>query len=249
LLLKDNVLRFKEMKGWLKKYLAGLLILFATLAWSQSPSKPDKEKLKLEKGAILVKSEKDSTTNDHISVGKALVRAPIELIWQVLTDYSAYPQVFSQIKTAEIVKKEKNKIQLKLVFKNIFWFSDFTSLVEYVDKGKNELEFHQIQGDFKKLYGRWKLSCLEPTKILVEYRFYRYVDWWWLPFIPTSTINNSIVYDQLSSLRKQVQKLQLKNGSSPEEVIPPKWRKSSYKEIEKKRSEKKKKKKSTQKKE
>jgi len=227
----------KKMKG--KKIILALILFFSGLSVLSDESK---EWRKLERGAIIVKNQKDPQTRDRISLGRVLIPAPWEVVWGVLTDYQSYPQFYPKLKEIKLLKKEGSRVWLDMVFSNLFLFSDFKARMVYEQEPSQWFLSYQIEeGDFKKFYGSWKLSPVNQTHSLVELRLYQYVGWWWFPFIPSSAFNNSLVSELLHSLRKQVEKCQLENGSKPEEVIKPIWRKSRYKELEKKKAKPKKK--------
>ena len=100
------------------------------------------------------------------------------------------------------------------------------------------IRFQMKDGDFSRYYGSWKLTSLEPTSTLAEYRFFRYVGWWWFPFVPDVVSNNSIAKNQLNDFKKHIHEVKIENSLEPEKVIQPFWRKSIFKDLKKEEKEK-----------
>jgi len=189
-----------------------------------------KEMAKLQKGKILTSTEKDKASGDRIAKGQAIFQAPSDIVWQVLTNYQAYPEFLSDIKQMKVVKREGDRVWVKLRFRSLYGFPDFkcTAVIEEF-RSDSSLKIQMEEGNFNKFYASWKLTPLDQTKILAEYRLYRYVGWWWLPFIPDRLTNESIVSNHLEAFRKQIKLVQMQNSSQPDQVIKPFWRKSIFK--------------------
>jgi hypothetical protein len=68
---------------------------------------------------------------------------------------------------------------------------------------------------------------------LAEYRLYRYVGWWWFPFVPNTLNNESLVSDELSAFQKRIKLVKEQKSTQPGDVIKPIWRKSPFKEKDK----------------
>jgi len=228
LALKDN---FKKMRGkiitmlWM---LAGLVAYGPRMLWAQIP---EKEMARLKKGNVITFTEKDPGTGDRVAVGRAIFTASQELAWKVLTNYASYPEFLSDVKELKITKRDGNKLWIRVRFRNLFPFPDFKcqALVEeFPSEGR--LKITMEQGDFDQYYASWKLSSLDSSKILAEYRLYRYVGWWWFPFVPSTLTNESMASDQLQAFRKQVKLVQDQKVSQPGDVIKPIWRKSIFKD-------------------
>jgi len=193
-----------------------------------------KDMVKLQKGEVLVTTEKDAASGDHQTIGKAIFQAQTDVVWKVLTNYEAYPQFLSDVKEASVQKRDGNKVWIQFKFHNVFPFADFKCLmVAEESQAEGVLRLKMEQGDFDKYYASWKFTVLDPAKILAEYKMYRYVGWWWFPFVPNTLSNESMVSDNLTAFRKQVKFVQMQNSSQPEQVIKPIWRKSMFKDKDK----------------
>jgi len=209
-----------------------IYILFSGVGLAQEAK--DKELKKLEKGNILVEAVREQKDGDRVSVGKIIFQAPVETVWSVLTDYSSYPDFLPDVTKLKIKKREANQVWLDIAFRSVWPFPDFTAQILMEEFEDSQMVIFQKQkGDFERYYGSYKLEAVGEDRTLMEFRFYQDIGWWWLPFIPNYTSNNSTVEDYLKAFRKQVFQVQV-SKSKPGEVIKPYWKKSIFKDKEKK---------------
>lgn len=212
-----------------------LCVIYILFSWSGLTQElKDRELKKLEKGNILVESVRDPKTGDRVSSGKIIFQAPVEIVWSVLTDYSAYPDFLPDVKKLKIKKRTANQLWLEMAFKSIWPFPDFTAQILMEEfEGSRMIKFQKQKGDFERYYGSYKLKALDENRTFMEFRFYQDIGWWWLPFTPNYASNNSKVEDYLKAFRKQVFQAQV-SKSKPGEVIKPYWKKSIFKDKKKK---------------
>ena len=208
--------------------LAGLMVFSPGLVLAQIS---EKEMAKLQKGAVITFTEKDQGSGDRIAVGRAILTAPRDLVWTVLSNYSSYPEFFSDVQELKIIKREDNKVWMQVRYRNLFPFPDFKcQMLAEESAGDGWLRMTMEQGDFEKYYTSWKLTSLDSSRVLAEYRVYRYVGWWWFPLVPTSMTNESMVSDHIQALRKQLKLVQEQKVTQPGDVIKPIWRKSIFRD-------------------
>ncbi len=195
---------------------------------------------RLEKGTILVHSEKDPQTKDLVAVGRVIFTAPLETAWQVLTDYNSYPKFLSDVRELKVEKRDGNQAWVRLKLKNVWPLPDYDLLLLSEEaKEPGAIKFSEKEGDFTKYYGSWKLTSLGPGRTLAEYRLFQYVGWWWFPFVPSTLTNNSIVSGRLEDFRNHIRDIQIENSLEPGKVIKPIWRKSIFKGKAKQKADKK----------
>lgn len=214
------------------------LMFGAGLCLALKAQESEKELGLLKKGKVLVHTERDSETKDFISVGRVIFPAPLETSWQVITDYRRYPEFLSDVREMVVEKRDDNQVLARMRLKNVWPIPDFKVLLvieEFREAGI--IRFQMKDGDFSRYYGSWKLTGFESKQTLAEYRFFRYVGWWWFPFVPDAISNNSIVRSQLNNFKKHIQEIQIENSLEPEKVIQPFWRKSIFKDLKKEQKE------------
>ena len=186
---------------------------------------------KLQKGDIVTSIVKDELSGDHVAIGKAIFYGSEDLVWKVLTNYSSYPEFLSDVKELKVGKREGSRVNLSIRFHNLFPFPDFKCDVA-VDENASDgsLKLTMQKGDFEKYYASWKITPLDQSKVLAEYRLYQYVGWWWFPFVPNTLNNESLVSDEMTSFRKQINLTKEQKSTQPGDVIKPIWRKSPPKD-------------------
>jgi ribosome-associated toxin RatA of RatAB toxin-antitoxin module len=233
----------KDNQSEMKRAIIFSLIFFSVLGANAFAQLNQKDMERLEKGAILVHSEKDATSGDQIAVGRVIFPAPIETVWQVITDYASYPKFLSDVRDVRIEKKEANQTMLRLKLKNLWPFPDYDLLIQ-IDESREAgaVKFQMKEGDFARYYGSWKLIPLKAgnnqDRTLAEYRFFQYIGWWWFPMIPKTLTNNSLVSNRLDDFRKRIRDIQIENSLEPEKVIQPFWKKSIFQDRKKQEQEK-----------
>ncbi len=94
------------------------------------------------------------------------VNAPIEKVFQVITDYERYPGMFNEVKTVEVLKRTPKKAVVKFQVKYV---KSFSYTLEFTFKKPEEVTWVQIEGDFKDNRGSWKLEKKGKNKTFVTY--------------------------------------------------------------------------------
>lgn len=209
-----------------RKYCLLFIILF--LSNGSSPFAQEKKLDKLQKGAILVHTEKNKETGRRDAVGTMFVSAPVELIWNVITDYDNYSSSLSHIKESKLVKRNNNIAWVVLKFENFWPLPDIFCFSRIEEDPQNKrITFQMEQGNLSVFYGSFSIVPYSQEFVQIDYRLFTYGGWnialgW------RSSFNRSLVQDQLSSLRKYVQLEKLKVEGKPENVMPPTWRKAFF---------------------
>jgi len=214
--------------------LIGLAVGLAYRAFAQAP---DKDMIRLQRGEVITSMVKDPASGDYVATGRVIFDAGQELSWKVLTDYQAYPEFLFEVKELKVSKRDGNKAWIDIRFRNLFPFPDFRCLASVEESlAEGSIKIKMESGDFQKYYASWKLTPLDQSRVLAQYRLYRYIGWWWFPFWPNPITNESMVSDQLNAFRKQIRLVKDQKFSRPDDAIKPFWRKSRYKSEQKPKS-------------
>jgi ribosome-associated toxin RatA of RatAB toxin-antitoxin module len=99
-----------------------------------------------------------------------LVNAPAERVYDVITDFEKYPDVFSDVKRVEIIDKTPDTITARFHLKSDLAIIPvkISYTIKYYLK-KNEVTWDYIEGDLAYSEGFWKLYP-EGDKTIVIYR-------------------------------------------------------------------------------
>ncbi len=109
--------------------------------------------------------------------------APIEKVYEVITDYSSYPQFVPGIKSVEIISSEGNLTQVKY---NVNIIKDITYILEMNHHSLNKISWELVSGDILKVNrGHWNLVDLKNGKTEVSYEIELDIK----GFFPKSVIN------------------------------------------------------------
>lgn len=123
-------------------------------------------------GAAFAKDSKDSESSKaaaqtekkkHIARAESMVEcnAPRDVIWQTLTNFPKYPEMFKRIKTCTVTKREGDTVYIESLMKSQLFIKPYQHTVNDLAQGPNVLKWKLLDGNFKSVEGEWKL---EPCK-------------------------------------------------------------------------------------
>lgn len=99
--------------------------------------------------------------NKHLSSGvtRVEINAPPQVVWQVLTDFSKYPQVFEKIKSCRVTKREGNLVFTETyLHPHMFLNQPCQHVVNDLTCGPQLLTWQALDGNFKAMEGAWQLK-------------------------------------------------------------------------------------------
>ena len=117
-----------------------------------------------------VKNSQDSTMKiDTDKTAKAIakfqIHAPQTVIWEVLTDFPKYPQVFKRIKKCDIVKRDGDLVYIESALKPQMFVKEEKNRTINDLKGRpNILDWVLVEGTFASARGRWEINPVNSGK-------------------------------------------------------------------------------------
>jgi coenzyme Q-binding protein COQ10 len=127
------------------------------------------------------------------------MNAPIEKVYQVLTDYEKNPEFMDGVTSAEVLSRDGNTATVKF---NIDIIKKFTYTIKLTETAPTELSWVFVEGDlFKSNTGKWKLTDNGDGTTLVEYS----LDVNFKMMVP-GMISKKLVSSNLPNLMKNVNK-------------------------------------------
>jgi ribosome-associated toxin RatA of RatAB toxin-antitoxin module len=89
-------------------------------------------------------------------------------VWQVLTDYEAFPEVFPNLKNIRRLEHPTGNLRLEHTMLKRFMGLDFKAcmVLDVEEIGSNEIREHLVEGDFKEFSSCWRLT---PISTLLEH--------------------------------------------------------------------------------
>jgi ribosome-associated toxin RatA of RatAB toxin-antitoxin module len=97
-------------------------------------------------------------------VAEVVVQAPLDTLWDVLTDYEALPSYVPNMETCQILERQKGRVRLRQIgcSQSLLWriAAEAELEVDEIKKSplRREVRFRSLGGDFERLEGSWILE-------------------------------------------------------------------------------------------
>jgi len=129
---------------------------------------------RLAKGEVIVTTEKRPGEDIPVATARAIIDAPAEKIWALVSNCAKYKETMPNILESEMVSKNENIVVCRVVADLPFPFPDLKSKtrgVHTVEPGvKYQRAWKMVEGDYKKNEGFWLVEPRGDNKSLVTYR-------------------------------------------------------------------------------
>ncbi len=141
------------------------LCLFASVALSGTDFCLAKET----KASVSIESIQQTGADSNEAKKKHLARAvtsfevaaPREVVWQTLTNFPKYPELFKRIKSCRVTKREGDLVFIESIMKSQLFIKPCQHTINDLAKGPGTLKWRLLDGNFKSVEGEWSL---EQTK-------------------------------------------------------------------------------------
>ena len=188
------------------------LILVALISIAEANIPLDEARLKrLMKGDVLVNVIKAEGPSKGMVAATVLIDAPVEHVWQVMTDCGEIPTFVPGVESCQIMSSGPNWEIIKHEVKWIWLFPKLAYVFRATYQKNEQIDFVRIDGDLKAMKGVWQLSPWQAnSKTIVHYRVYLDPGF----FVPQWLVRRALKKDLpavLTALRSKV----LKSGSEP----------------------------------
>lgn len=137
-----------------------MLVLIAVVLAPGAASAKDWAKA-LDKGEILVYTTKVKGFDDEAVVVKAVIEAPPEKVWKLVSNCANYKKTMQRIVKAQMLPKRNGKVMCKVTVDMPFPYSDLTALTAAVHKEgppKWSRQWKLVNGDYEHNTGGWTLT-------------------------------------------------------------------------------------------
>ncbi|MDJ0593251.1 MAG: SRPBCC family protein, partial [Pleurocapsa sp. MO_226.B13] len=126
-------------------------------------SQPEKSALK--QGKVILKGQK----GDYL--GQVIATGNLDNAWEVLTDYNNFAKFLPNIASSKIISQQGDRIIFEQVNVVDLWLfkQEFEVQIEAIKNKPTQVDFQIVDGDLKKLIGRWQIEETSPGKILVSH--------------------------------------------------------------------------------
>ena len=123
------------------------------------------EKADLQQGKVILHGQKGSY------FGRVLAKGDTNTAWEVITDYNNFARFLPNISSSKIVAQEEERVVFEQVNVVDLWLfqQEFVVQIEAVKDKPTKVDFKIVDGDLKKLIGRWEIEEISPGKILISH--------------------------------------------------------------------------------
>lgn len=143
---------------------------------------------KMESGMVSAEEVVDGKT---FHIGKTIVNASPEQVFDVLTDYANATKLFDNLKKSSVVasRADENTTDVSFSLKGLASIWNFDYVLRMKETFPSRIDFHRLSGAFKANEGYWKIEPLDASgkRTLVTYS--KYVDG---GMIPQSMVNKQV---------------------------------------------------------
>jgi ribosome-associated toxin RatA of RatAB toxin-antitoxin module len=97
--------------------------------------------------------------NCVVSVMETTIKAPVDFVWQELTDFPKYPQLFPRIESCKVTKRTGNYVYTESNLKpQMFLRESRQRIVNDLNGKPHVLRWAMLEGNFESSQGRWQLA-------------------------------------------------------------------------------------------
>jgi ribosome-associated toxin RatA of RatAB toxin-antitoxin module len=123
------------------------------------------EKTSLKQGKVVLKGQKG------IYLGQVETTGKINTAWQVLTDFDNFERFMPNVAASKIISSKGDRIVFEQVNVVDLWVikQKYAVQIEAIQTKPKTIDFKIVNGDLKKLVGRWQIQESSPGKILVSH--------------------------------------------------------------------------------
>jgi ribosome-associated toxin RatA of RatAB toxin-antitoxin module len=144
----------------------------------------------LRKGRAVVNGE------DGKYVGRVLVKASPELVWQVLTDYDNFENFIPNLTSSEVIENDGDRKIVEQVDSRQLFILNIKSRtkLELKETNQERIDFKLIEGDIESLVGSWQIELVSeypgapPTQVLITHA---------VDAVPGSKVPNGVFFEIL----------------------------------------------------
>ncbi len=125
------------------------------------------------------------------------IKAPVDKVWSILTDFKNYPDIFTKIESCNILRQKNNLVYIESFLKpQMFVKQTCQHTINDLSSGPNKLSWYMLDGNFQYMEGSWKLIAKNNGKICQAY--------YTIKTIPGSVIPKSLVNVALNMVQHEV---------------------------------------------
>jgi len=126
------------------------------------------EQQQLERGEVVL------TGNDGSYTALALVQAPSQTVWEVLTAYEEFPNFLPSVVHSRVLERRDNRALVERKDRRkVGWLPIKVKIVtENIEVDQERIDYRMVDGTLDSMQGQWRLIALEqsdrPATLLMQ---------------------------------------------------------------------------------
>lgn len=123
------------------------------------------EKANLKPGKVILKGQKGNY------LGQVLTTGNLNIAWRVLTDYDNFEDFLPNIASSKVISQQGDRLVFEQVNVVDLWLlkHQFKVQIEAIKTKPNKIDFKIVDGELKKLVGKWQLQEISPGQVLISH--------------------------------------------------------------------------------
>lgn len=164
----------------------------------------ESELRQLANGKVLVSIHRAESASRGRVEATILINAPVEQVWQVITNCEEVPSFLPRIKSCRILAKGANWEIIRHEVKWMWLMPELYYVFKATYTTNKRIEVSRVYGDLRELHGTWRLTRLdEGHKTIVNYSIFLDLGF----FVPQWMVHRSLKRELpqvLTAFREQV---------------------------------------------
>jgi ribosome-associated toxin RatA of RatAB toxin-antitoxin module len=138
---------------------------------------------------------------------RALIAAPIGLVWQVITDYERLPGFIPGLSKSVVRDRRGTRLYLEQSGEARFFFFSFPIDVtlEVIESPPQWVTSRAVAGNVRRMTGRYELSDEAPQRVLLRYTGVIEPDFRLPPLVGVAALR-STVEEQFSAMVREIER-------------------------------------------
>jgi len=129
-----------------------------------------RERRAQERGKVTVQIRDTASATMKVVQSEFVVRAPVEAVWQVVTDYDSYPKLFDRMEFSETTLKRGDWEHHYTIVRYPWpWGNRWVHNTIHHDAARRVARFKRIEGSIREVEGRWELRERSAESTILRY--------------------------------------------------------------------------------
>lgn len=105
----------------------------------------------------------------------SLVKASVDIVWNVLTSYEQFPEFLPSVVSSQILERQDNRVVVERKDRRkIGWLPIKVKIVtENIETFQDRIDYRMLEGTLDEMHGNWRMASVEsgndqPVTLLMQ---------------------------------------------------------------------------------